>query len=191
MARQLSGNISVSFYGAVRRTKDVLGKLPLDDVLGKHHPQHQVLTRLEWMASAIEPDPVPYRSLDHETLLPMEGSWALFQLFEGIQLRTAWLREEIDGVKAHDVAETFGNVGHPNERTPFFPEGNVTPALRWALFQRGPFKPRIGWATTLEAGTDEEGVVAKMLLKGHEPLRVALHDSACFNDELGIWELAP
>lgn len=191
MARQLqTGNIRMSFCGAVSRVKGVLQKPPMNGFPDKEHPQHQALVRLDWIASGIEPQTVPYRFLDPEELLPIEGSWALFQLFEAIQLRAAWLRGEIEGVEAHDVAETFGKVGHPNERTPYFPQGNIAPALRWALFKRGAFKPRIGWATYLEMGTEEEGVVAKLTLKGREPFRVVLKDIAHFNNDLGIWELA-
>lgn len=170
--------------------KDALQKPPPPDILGTQHPQHQALTQLSSMASN-DPDPVPYRRLDSAALMPLEGSWALFQLFEAIQLRAAWLREEIGGLEAHDIAEAFGSVGHINQ-TPFFPEGNVTPALRRALLQLPPFKTKIGWATYLEQSADAEGVVAKLTAKGVDPIWVPVQWTpgiVCFNDSLNIWEL--
>ena len=191
MAHQLSGNISMSFCGAVRRVKAALQKPPLSDFLGKQHPQHQALTMLEAMPSNDGASPVPYRRLDSNVLLPIDGSWALFQLFEAIQLRAAWLREETHGLEAHDVAETFGNVGHTNQ-TPFFPEGNVTPMLRRALLQLPSFKTKIGSATYLEQGAEEEGVMAKLTARGIDPIRISIewHPGIVrFNNDLDIWEL--
>lgn len=188
MPPQLIWNISTSFYGSLRRVKDALQKPPPPDILGTQHPQHQALTQLGSMASN-DANPVPYRRLDSAALMPIDGSWALFQLFEAIQLRAAWLREEIDGIEAHDVAEAFCNVGHTNQ-VPYFPEGNVTPTLRRALLQLPPLKVKIGWATHLERSTDE-GVIAKLTAKDVDPLWLPLRVGARFNEDLGIWEPVP
>lgn len=188
MANPHSGKISLPFYGAVSRTKDRLRKPSPPDIIGAQCVQRQALTRLTWRA-AQEELVVPYRFLDPMELMGLPGTWALFQLFEAIQLRAAWLRDEMPDVDDHAVAEAFGAVAHDDRKTPYLPEGNVSPQVHRALFQTGPFRPHIDWAVYLERADD--GNFANLTRSGTEPIRVPLPENIWLNPETDVWETLP
>lgn len=188
MAHPSNGTISMSFYGAASRTKSVLQKLSPPDIIGVHCPQRQALSRLTWRATQ-EELAVPYRFLDSAVLLDLPGTWALFQLLEAIQLRAAWMRDEMPGVEDHHISDAFAAVAHPDRKTPFFPDGNVSPQVRRALFQTGPFRPHIDWAVYLERADD--GNFANLTRSRTEPFRITLPDNVWLNPETDVWEVAP
>lgn len=190
MARPTNGLISTTFYGAASRTKDVLRKPTPPDIIGVHCPQRQALTRLTWVAAQQDIPPVPYRFLDPKELMGLPGTWALFQLFEGIQLRAAWMRDEIPEVQEREISAAFASVAHPDRKTPYFPEGNVSPRVRRLLLQTGPFKPKIDWATYLINGA-EGASFANLTRPETEPVRVPLPENIWLNPDTEIWEVRP
>lgn len=185
MARSSNGTISLSFYGAASRTKSALRKTSPPDIIGVQCPQRQALTRLTWRA-AQEEIVVPYRLLNPAELMGLPGTWALYQFFEAIQLRAAWLRDEIPGVAEHDVSDAFGAVAHPDRKTPYFPEGNVSPQARRLLFQTGQFKPKFEIAVYLEC--QENGNFANFRHESAGSFLIPVPENIWLNPETDVWE---
>lgn len=188
MARPPSGAFSLSFHGAMRRTKDVLQKPQPPDIIGAHHPQHQAFARISWFASPLNTT-VPYRIIDPEGMMHLPGTWALFQLFEAIQLRAAWQRDETQGIEEAQVIEMFGSVAHAERKTPFFPEGNVSPMARLELFSLPALRPNIDWAVYLER--TDNGNFANLTRSRTDPIRITLPDNVWLNPETNVWEVIP
>lgn len=186
MARPLSGNIGVALQGAIRRTQSVLERPPFDDFFGKHHPQHQALERLRWLAGDDEAKG-PHRFLDPKALLPIPGSWALFQLYERILVLAAWRRREMpETLEEHDVSTIFHQIGHADLKTSFFPEGNISPQAWMALMKSGKFTSKIDFAVWLESR--EDGNVANFTHGSIQPYPIPLPENIWLNPETNIWE---
>lgn len=185
MAQPSSGAFSLSFQGAMRRAKDVLQKPQPPDVIGAQHPQHQAFARISWYATPLNTT-VPYRILHPGELMYLPGTWALFQLFEAIQLRVAWQRDETPGIEELQVVEMFGAVAQVGRKTPFFPEGNVSPMARFELFKLPALRPNIDWAVYLERTDD--GNFANLTRSRTDPIRIAVPGNVWLNPETDVWE---
>lgn len=182
------GTISLSFYGAIRRTKYALQQFPPPNILGEQCPQRQALTRLEWRATEGKIT-VPYRFLNPDELMGLPGTWALFQLFEIIQLRAAWQLGEMPGLEEYDIREAFSAVAHPDMKSPYFPEGNVSPQARRLLFQTGQFKPKFDIAVYLEHHESEN--FANFKRASVDPFLIPLPENIWLNPETDVWEVRP
>ncbi len=189
MSRELASATTLKLHGAVSRTKAALVLPTAPDVIGKHHPQHQALAALKEYAAQDEPL-VRYKLLDAAVLLKYPGSWALFQLFEAIQLRNAWQLGLIDTLDDDGIANAFDRVSRPRDMLPFFPGGNVAPQLRLKLLAYGPLRPKIGYAVYLEEGSNGQHV-AKLTHNEVEPFRILLPKGIHHNSERDVWETVP
>lgn len=195
----MSGNVTMAFGGAVRHVKGILIHPAPDDFLGKKHPdyqaQQQALTYLEWTLAGADAA-IPYRKLDATSLLPTKGSWALFQLFEAIQLRKAHQAGKVPDVTIDDVIEAFKSVGTIGKRWTIFPDCDVSPeAQRRVLRQPGLFAGRdLGeilirlheapGAKVVATLTDRSGSSGEIPLPDGFFISIADHPD-------GVWEFEP
>ncbi len=198
MAQQHIGSISMACSGAARRVRDVIIHPAPGDFFGKSRPdylaQQQALTCLEWILAGTEVE-IPYHKLNNASvLLPVKGSWALYQLFEAIQLRKAYQLEKVPGVTADEVAEAFMDVGATDKRWIIFPKCDVSPAARRAVLKLPGVNVGIDWTIDLEEALEETPLgkqFAVLTSKDGHTARVALPLSFFVNRETGIWEIEP
>jgi len=130
---------------------------------------------------------IPYN--DHvfnpKKLLPISGSWAIFQLYEALQLRAEWQFLQPDDVTIEDVLAAFNEIG--SEDGNIFPECNTTPAARRAAPKIPPLNG-MGWAITFE-GTNQK--IAAFIPGRGTFTEANIPPNVFFNPATKRWDVKP
>lgn len=182
--RRPSPQLMAAFVDAVKRTERFIFAHPGSGA------RYGALNALIAVSKRWDGPGVPYDVFLPRTIFPVTESWAVFQLYEAIQLRAEWQFLQPEHVRASDVLAAFNAVNA--EIGNIFLECDATPAARRAIlgipFFHGD-SARDGWVISLRKGVDLPVIIQR---PGFD---FVIHEepppTVFFNDVTRLWDTQP